>query len=113
MVPQAATFPAARGRGQLFGIALVGDDHLVDAVADASIEVIHACFSLSGSGVIATFKDSDGTALTGAFDAAGIYRLLGGRLRPKFSTPNGKGLDLAVVNGSLRGFLVYRLNRTS
>lgn len=106
-------------QGQLYSLkfSAYGNRNLplLDAISGASLEVLGVFFSLTGTAPTVVFQDSDGTALTGTYDAAGIYRSRARRLVPKFSTPNGKGLKAVVVGGdaSFQGFLVYRLNTVS
>lgn len=91
-------------------IATATTTDLVAAVANKSITVINACFTLSGAGATALFRDDTPTNLTGAMDAAGVYAFNGRRDAPLFST--GKGKKLQVVTAGtpvMRGFIAYIL----
>ena len=86
--------------------------HLIAAVSGKTIVVDKAVFCFSGTTPTAKFQDTTGTpvVLTGVFDTAGVYALLGERLNPLFATSKGQGLDIVTTGTpSMRGFLAYHL----
>ena len=94
-----------------FNISTATTTTLVAAVTGKSIDVIHFCFSMTGTTPTAKVQDDAGSpnVLTGTFDLAGVYAFNGRREDPLFSTAKGQALTLVSTGTpSIRGFVAYK-----
>lgn len=109
-----ATAQSGQIRTTSFSIATGTTTTPVAAVAGASIVVVHAVFSLTGTvSFSAKFQDGAAIALSGTFDTTGIFPLTGRRTAPIMSTSNGQSLQIVTTTGgtvSMQGVINYYLD---